>query len=161
MSMRLSEHATFDIVSPSGTDVGGTTASTAYRSFQNYSRVCTYVELGTWNGSDDLDQCRLEAAQDTSGTGAGELTTDASGGDYDTDNPIDADGDFVIMEARAEDLDVEGSDDAIRSTVGEDGNSGTDDVMACQVSYGYAYPQKELQGAASTGSQVYVDPKIA
>ena len=55
MSMRLSEHAAFDIVSPSATDVGGTTASTAYRAFKNFSRVCTYVELGTWNASDDLE----------------------------------------------------------------------------------------------------------
>jgi hypothetical protein len=158
VSMRLSEHAVFDIVSPSGTDVGGTTASTAYRSFASFSRVDAYVELGTWNGSDDLDHCRLEAAQDTSGTGAGELTSDASGGNYDTDSPIDADGDFVVLSARSEDLDVEGADDAIRTTVGEDGNSGVDDVMAVQVSYGSAYPQKELQGAASSGEKVYVDP---
>lgn len=158
VSMRLSEHAVFDIVSPSGTDVGGTTAATAWRDVKNFTRVCTYVELGTWDSSDDLDQCRLEAAQDTSGTNSGELTSDASGGDYDTDSPIDADGDFVIMEARAEDLDVEGSDDAIRSVVGEGGNTGTDDVMAVQVAYGYAYPQKELQGAASSGEKVYVNP---
>ena len=157
MSQRLSEHAVFDIQSPSATDVGGTTASTAWRSVKNFTRMMGYVELGTWNASDDLDHCRMEAAQDTSGTGSGELTTDASGGNYDTDSPVDADGDFVIIEARAEDLDVEGGDDAIRVTVGEDGNSGTDDVMAVAVAYGYAYPKKELQGAASSGSQVYVD----
>lgn len=158
MSMRLSEHATFAIQSPSATDVGGTTASTAYVSLKNYARAAGYVELGTWNASDDLDHCRLDAAQDTSGTGVGELTTDASGGDYDTDYPIDADGDFVILEMRAEDLDVEGADVTLRLTVGEDGNSGTDDVMAVLVRYGYAYPQKELQGAAASGSQVYVNP---
>ena len=156
MSMRLSEQAVFDIVSPSGTDVGGTTASTAYRSVKNFARVCTYIELGTWNAGDDLDHARQEAAQDTSGTGSAEFTTDASGGDYDTDSPVDADGDFVIIETRSEQLDVEGSDVTIRTTVGEDGNSGTDDVMAVQVAYGAAYPQKELQGAASAGSQVYV-----
>jgi len=158
MSERLSEDGVFDIVSPSATDVGGTTAATAYRSVKNFNRVCTYVELGTWNASDDLDHCRLEAAQDTSGTGSGELTSDASGGNYDTDSPIDADGDFVIIEARGEQLDVEGADVTIRSVVGEDGNSGVDDVMACQVAYGAAYRQKEQQGAASSGSKVYVDP---
>jgi hypothetical protein len=156
MSMQLSEQAVFDIVSPSATDVGGTTASTAYRSVKNFARVCTYVELGTWNASDDLDTCRLEAAQDTSGTGSDELTTDASGGDYDTDSPIDADGDFVVLEVRADQLDVEGDDVTIRSTVGEGGNSGTDDVMAVQVAYGSAYPKKELQGTASAGEKVYV-----
>jgi len=158
MAMRLSEHATFAIQSPSATDVGGTTASTAYVAMKNYARACGYVELGTWNASDDLDHCRLEAAQDTSGTGVGELTSDESGGDYDTDYPIDADGDFVVLEMRAEDLDVEGGDDSLRLTVGEDGNTGTDDVMAVLVRYGYAYPQKELQGAATSGSQVYVSP---
>ena len=157
MGMRLSETAVIDLQSPSATDVGGTTASTAYRSQKNFTRVMSYAELGTWNASDDLDHCRQEAAQDTSGTGAGELTSDASGGNYDTDNAIDADGDFVLIETRAEDLDVEGSDVAVRTTVGEDGNSGTDDVMAVQVTYGAAHPQKELQGAASTGSKVYVD----
>jgi len=158
MSMRLSEHGVFDIQSPSATDVGGTTASTDYRDCKNFTRMMAYVELGTWNASDDLDHCRMEAAQDTSGTGVGELTTDASGGNYDTDSPIDADGDFVIIEARAEDLDVEGGDDCVRVTVGEDGNTGTDDVMAVMVCYGYAYPQKELQGAAVAGEKVYVDP---
>ena len=158
MSMRLSEHAAFDIQSPSATDIGGTNAPTGWRDFKNFSRVCSYVELGTWNSSDDLDECRLEAAQDTSGTGSGELTSDASGGNYDTDNPVDADGDFVILEARSEDLDVEGGDDAIRTYVAEGGNSGVDDCMAIQVAYGYAYPQKELQGAATTGSKVYVNP---
>ena len=157
MSMRLSEHAVFDIQSPSATDVGGTTAATAWRSMKNFARMMMYVEIGTWNASDDLDHCRMEAAQDTSGTNSGELTTDASGGNYDTDSPIDADGDFVIIEARAEDLDVEGLDHAVRGVVGEDGDSGTDDVMAIMVSYGYAYPKKELQGVASA-SNVYVDP---
>ena len=157
MGMRLSETAVIDLQSPSATDVGGTTASTAYRSQKNFTRVMSYAELGTWNASDDLDHCRQEAAQDTSGTGAGELTSDASGGNYDTDNAIDADGDFVLIETRAEDLDVEGADVAVRTTVGEGGNSGTDDVMAVQITYGAAYPQKELQGAASTGSKVYVD----
>jgi len=158
MSNRLSEASVFDIVSPSGTDVGGTTASTAWRSLKNFSRSMGYVELGTWNASDDLDQCRFEAAQDTDGTGSGELTTDGSGLNYDTDNPVDADGDFVILEVRAEDLDVEGSDVAVRITVGEDAGSGTDDVMAVMVSYESAYQRKELQGAAVTGSKVYVDP---
>jgi len=41
--------------------------------------------------------------------------------------------------------------------VGEDGNSGTDDVMAVMVTYGSAYPKKEQQGAASA-SNVYADP---
>jgi hypothetical protein len=158
MSMRLSEHATFDLLETS--DIGGTNAqnSGGWLSMKNYSRVMAYVELGTWNSSDDLDECRLQQATDSSGTSAKDFTTDASGGDYDTDAPIDADGDFVIIEARAEDLDVDNGFDYIRLYVAEGGNSGTDNVTGVVVRYGYAYPKKELQGAASSGSKVYVKP---
>ena len=158
MSMRLSEHASFDLLETS--DIGGTNAQNAggYLSMKNYSRVMALVVLGTWNASDDLDECRLQQATDSSGTSVKDFTTDASGGDYDTDNPIDADGDFVIIEARAEDLDVDNGFDHIRLYVAEGGNSGTDNVTGVVVRYGYAYPKKELQGAASTGSQVYVNP---
>ena len=116
------------------------------------------VVLASWDSSDDLDECRLQQATDSSGTSVKDFTTDASGGDYDTDNPIDADGDFVIIEARAEDMDVDGGFDHIRLYVAEGGNTGTDNVTGVVVRYGYAYPKKELQGAASTGSQVYVNP---
>ena len=158
MSQRLSEHATFDLLETS--DIGGTNAqnSGGYLSMKNYSRVMAYVELGTWNSSADLDECRLQQATDSSGTSVKDFTTDASGGDYDTDNPIDADGDFVIIEARAEDLDVDNGFDHIRLYVAEGGNSGTDNVTGVVIRYGYAYPKKELQGAASTGSKVYVNP---
>jgi hypothetical protein len=158
MSMRLSEHASFDLLETS--DIGGTNAqnSGGYLSMKNYSRVMAYVELGTWNASDDLDECRLQQATDSSGTSVKDFTTDASGGDYDTDAPIDADGDFVIIEARAEDLDVDNGFDYIRLYVAEGGNSGTDNVTGVVVRYGYAYPKKELQGAASSGSKVYVKP---
>ena len=157
MSMRLSEHAAFAIQSPSGTDIGGTNANTGYVAVKNYARACMYVELGTWNASDDLDECRIQQATDTSGTSVKDLTSDASGGNYDTDSPVDADGDFVVVEVRGEDLDVDSGFDTVRGYVAEAGNSGTDDCMAVLVTYGYAYPQKELQGAASSGSQVYVD----
>tara|TARA_Y100000310_G_C20491880_1_gene719658 strand:+ start:53 stop:544 length:492 start_codon:yes stop_codon:yes gene_type:complete len=161
MSMRLSEHGTFALQSPSATDVGGTTANIgSWSDMKNYARAVMYTELGTWNASDDLDHCRIEEADDSSGSNSGELTSDASGGNYDTDSPIDADGNFVIIEVRAEDMDVDNANPRryIRGVVGEDGNSGTDDCMAVLVRYGYAYPQKELQGAASSGAQVYADP---
>lgn len=156
--MRLSEHAAVSLLNPSASDVGGTTLATSWVSMKNFARAMAYVELGTWNASDDLDHCRIEQATDNAGAGSKELTTDASGGNYDTDNPIDADGNFVIIEIRAEDLDADGGFDFIRLVVGEDGNTGVDDVGGFLIRYGYAYPQKELQGAASTGAQVYVDP---
>ena len=140
-------------------DIGGTNAQNngGYLSMKNYARVMAYVEIGTWDSSDDLDECRLQQATDSSGTSVKDLTSDASGGNYDTDNPVDADGDFVVLEARAEDMDVDNGFDYVRLYVAEGGNSGTDNVAGVLIRYGYAYPKKELQGAASTGSQVYVD----
>mgnify|MGYP006407188521 FL=1 len=158
MAMRLSEHASIDLMDLA--DIGGTNAQNngSYLSMKNYSRVMAYVEIGTWDSSDDLDECRLQQATDSSGTSVKDFTTDASGGDYDTDNPVDADGDFVIIEARAEDMDVDSGFDYVRLYVAEGGNSGTDNVAGVLIRYGYAYPKKELQGAASTGSKVYVKP---
>ena len=157
MSQRLSEHADIDLMVEQ--DIGGTNASNdgGYLSMKNYARALFYVELGTWDSGDDLDECRIQQATDSSGTSVKDLTTDASGGNYDTDNPIDADGDFVIIEIRAEDMDVDNGFDFIRGYVAEGGNTGVDNVMGVLIRYGYAYPKKELQGAASTGSQVYVD----
>ena len=157
MSQRLSEHADIDLMVEQ--DIGGTNASNdgGWLSMKNYARALFYVELATWDSSDDLDECRIQQATDSSGTSAKDLTTDASGGNYDTDNPVDADGDFVIIEIRAEDMDVDNGFDFIRGYVAEGGNSGVDNVMGVLIRYGYAYPKKELQGAASTGAQVYVD----
>ena len=160
MSMRLSEHAATDFLEQA--DIGGTNAQNAggYLSMADYSRAYARVELGTWNGTDDLDECRFQQASDSSGTGVKDLTTDASGGNYDTDAPIDADGDFVVIEVRGEDFDIDSSFEHIRLYVAEAGNSGTDNVFGVVARYGYAYPQKELQGAASTGSKVYVSTDV-
>jgi len=158
--MRLSEHAATDFLEQA--DIGGTNAQNAggYLSMTDYARAYARVELGTWNGTDDLDECRFQQASDSSGTGVKDLTTDASGGNYDTDNPIDADGDFVVLEVRGEDFDIDSSFEHIRLYVAEAGNSGTDNIFGVVARYGYAYPQKELQGAASTGSQVYVSTDV-
>jgi hypothetical protein len=157
MSQRLSEHASIDMMVEQ--DIGGTNAQNdgGYLSMKNYARALFYVELGTWDSGDDLDECRIQQATDSSGTSVKDLTSDASGGNYDTDNPADADGDFVVIEVRGEDMDTDGGFDYIRGYVAEGGNSGVDNVMGVLIRYGYAYPKKELQGAASTGSQVYVD----
>lgn len=155
MAMRISEHASITIIETA--DIGGTNATSGWLSMKNYSRALGYIELGTWDSSDDLDEARFQQASDSSGTGAKDLTTDASGGNYDTDNPVDADGNFVIIEIRAEDMDVDNGFDYIRLYCAEGGNTGVDNVTGVVIRYGYAYPKKELQGAASTGAQVYVD----
>ena len=157
MNMRLSEHADFDLLET--TDIGGTNTqnSGGWLSMKNYGRAMAYVELGSWDSSDDLDQCRFQQATSSGGAGSKDLTTDGTGLNYDSSSPIDADGNFVIIEIRAEDLDVDNGYNYIRLYVAEGGNSGTDRVTGVVVRYDYAYPQKELQGAAASGSRVYVD----
>lgn len=156
MSQRLSEHAAFTLIET--TDIGGTNVTSGWVSMKNFARAMAYVEIGTWDATDDLDECRIEQGKTSAGTGAKDLTSDAAAGDYDTDNPVDADGDFVIIEIRAEDMDIDGTFDHIRLYLAEAGNTGVDNVTAILIRYGYAYPRKEVNGAATTGSKVYVQP---
>jgi hypothetical protein len=139
-------------------DIGGTNAATPWVSMETFKEVFAYVEIGTFDAGDDLDECRLEQAQDGSGTGAKDLTTDASGGNYDTDNPVDADGNFVILEASREDLDVENGFKYVRLKVAEGGNTGVDNVTAFLIRHGADHQVAEKNGAAVTGEKVYVRP---
>lgn len=164
--MRVSEHSLISPIDllnavggePFQADVGGTNGQTGYENMKNYSRVMAYVEIGTWNATDDLDECRLQQASDSAGTGVKDLTTDAAAGNYDTDNPVDADGDFVLIEARAENLDIDAGFEFVRFYVAEISNTGVDTANGYMLLYGFAYPQKQVQGAAVTGSKVYVEP---
>ena len=140
------------------TDIGGTNAATGWVSMAEFERAFGYVEIGTWNATDDLDECRLQQATDADGTGAKDLTTDASAGNYDTDNPVDADGDFVILQAKASDLDSAGGFTHVRLYVAEGGNTGVDNVTAFLVRYGARSKHAQKNGAAVTGSKVYVTP---
>lgn len=139
-------------------DIGGTNASTSWVSMKGYDGVYAKVILGTWNASDDLDECRLEQATDASGTGAKDLTTDGSGLNYDTANPVDADGDTVVLEAKAEDLDVANGFTHVRLYVAEGGNTGVDNVTGVLIRHGAANKRAQLEAAAVTGSVVYVKP---
>ena len=139
-------------------DIGGTNASTGWVSMAGFTRIFAYAEIGTWNASDDLDECRLEQATDASGTGAKDLTTDAAAGNYDTSNPVDADGDFVILEAKVEDMDVAGGFTHVRLYVAEGGNTGTDNVTGFLIRYGAHHKYAARNGGPTTGSKVYVNP---
>ena len=139
-------------------DIGGTSATTSYVSMEGFDRAFAYIEIGTWNASDDLDTCKLLQATDTSGTSSKDLTTSGSGSNYDSDSPVDADGDFVIIDIRAENLDTVNGFKTIALTVAEGGNSGTDNVTAFIVRFSSKYKQKQKNGAATAGSKVYVTP---
>ena len=154
MGMKGSEQ--FAVTLLETTDIGGTSATTSYVSMENFDRATAYVEIGTWNASDDLDSCHFLQATDSSGTSSKGLTTSASGGDYDTDAPVDADGNFVMLDMRAENLDTNNGFTHIALYVAEGGNTGADNVTGFVLRHSPRYAAKELNGAASTGAQVYV-----
>lgn len=145
-----------DIALLETSDIGGTNAQAGAVDMREFENVFAYVEVGTWNATDDLDECRLE--QDDGGGNWKDLTTDASGGNYDTDAPVDADGNFVILEARAEDLDVEGGFYLVRLYVAEAGNTGVDNVTGFIFGHNARHKYSERNGAATTGAKVYVRP---
>lgn len=136
-------------------DIGGTSLNTSWVSMKNFAKATLYAEVGTWDSSDDVDTLKIQQATDSSGTSAKDLTTSASGGNYDTDAPLDADGDFAYIEINAEDLDTDNGFTHIRGTAAEAGNSGTDNITLILLRYGAKYPAKELAGAATSGSKVY------
>lgn len=143
------------------TDIGGTNSAGSsdavhWVSMENFRSFLCLVELGTWNAGDDLDTCKLEQAQDASGTGKKDLTTSGSGLNYDSDNPVDADGNQVILECQADDLDVSNGFTHVRVYLAEAGNSGTDNVSAVYVRCGARDAYSNLMGAPATGETVYV-----
>ena len=142
-----------------GTNTGSTGNWATYLSMENFARADAFIEIGTWNATDDLDTCKLQQATDSSGTSVKDLTTSASGGNYDTDNPVDADGNTVHISIKAEDHDTDNGFTHIRVYVAEGGNSGVDNVSGAIIRSGAAHKRKELAGDASTGATVYVTPR--
>lgn len=139
-----------------GTNTAGSSDAVHWTDMRGFTRCLVVVELGTWNAADDLDTLKIEQAQDASGTGKKDLTTSASGGNYDTDTPLDADGDKAYMNIRAEDLDVDGGFTHIRVYAAEAGNTGVDNISAVYIKD----PQVKraaINGDASA-SLVYVAP---
>lgn len=143
------------------TDIGGTNSAGSndalhWFDMSQAAEFLCMVQLGTWNGTDDLDTCKLEQATSSAGAGKKDLTTSASGGDYDTANPVDATGDQVWLECRASDLDVVNGYRYVRVYLAETGNTGVDNVSAVYVARKLSKAYAERNVAAAAGSKVYV-----
>jgi hypothetical protein len=151
----LGSHDFGDIAILETSDIGGTDAQAGSIDMRKWHSAFAYVEIGTWDAGDDLDECRLEQGD---GSTWKDLTTDASGGDYDTDDPVDADGDWVILEAQDEDLDVENGFYLVRLYVAEAGNTGVDNITGFILGHNAKTKTSQKNGAAVTGSKVYVRP---
>ncbi len=143
------------------TDIGGTNSAGGddaahWFDMANFGSFLCMVELGTWNSTDDLDTCKLEQATSSAGAGKKDLTTSSATGDYDTDAPVDADGDRVFLEVQASDLDVNNGYRYVRVYLAETGNTGVDNVSAVYVARRARYPKSQLPVTAAAGSKVYV-----
>ncbi len=114
------------------------------------------AELGTWHATDDLDTAKIQQATSSAGAGIKDLTTSESGGDYDTDAPIDADGDSVTFDIRAEDLDAANGFRYVRFYAAEVTGTGTDNISCTAIRATARYAKEELTAAAVAGEIVYV-----
>ena len=129
----------------------------AWQDMSPFMQVFAKVRLGAFDAADVLNVCKLQQAQDAAGTGAKDLTTAASGGDYDSDNPVKAAGDQVILEAQAADLDVAGGFRYVRVYCAVTGNTGPDNVEGVIELHDAHHEYAQREGAASA-SKVYVRP---
>jgi hypothetical protein len=168
MSVRLSEDAklvalpTIDIGGTDSETIGSGTSWETWQDMANFDRVTALVELGpTWNASDDLDVCKLQQATSAAGAGAKDLTTSGSGLDYDSDTPIDAATNQVVLEARADQLDVDNGFRFVRVFVSEAGDTGTDECHGCLILHSARHGKAERHAAAAAGEMVYVTPTVS
>ncbi len=142
-----------------GTDTAGANDALHWVSLANFQSFMCVLELGTWNAADDLDGCKLEQATSSTGTGKKDLTTSGSGAtyDYNTAAPVDADGDQVILECNASDLDVDNGYKFVRVLASEAGNTGTDNVSAVYIRSNPRDAYNNVNAAAVAASIVYVN----
>ena len=131
---RLSANAISEMVLEQ-TDIGGTNAQSIYVDMKGVDSVHFDITLGTtsgtstgWDAADTLDTCRLYQATSALGAGAKNLGTAL------TANDPSAAGEKYVLEAKAEDLDVENGFRYIACYVAESGNTEVDNVTihACR-----------------------------
>jgi len=153
MGFRLSEDAAITLAETA--DIGGTAISTSYVSMEGFNNAVAYVEIGTWDSGDDLDVYKIQQATDSSGTSVKDLTTSGSGSNYDSDAPLDADGNFGIIEIKAENLDTTNGFTHIRATASEAGNTGVDNATLFLIRYGAKHKEEQKNATAVSGEKFY------
>lgn len=121
-----------------------------------YHDIYAKLKIGaTWDANDNVTTCKLQQCTAADGTGAKDLTTSSATGDYDTDTPIDATGNTVVLEARAEDMDMDNGFYYVRLYAASTDNTGQDDVLGVIVLYNARNKYAEREAAASAGAVVY------
>lgn len=139
-----------------GTNTAGSDNAVQWQSMAGVKRAICIAILSAWDALDDVDTAKLQQASDSAGTGIKDLTTSSSTGDYDTDTPIDALGDWIIFDVKPEDLDVANGFNHVRFYGAETGNTGPDLIAAWwvfEMEDGYA----ERSGATVAASKLYIN----
>jgi hypothetical protein len=139
-----------------GTNSAGSSDAVHWVDMAGYNSFLCLVEIGTWDAGDDLDTCKLEQATSSAGAGKKDLTTSSATGNYDTDAPVDADGDQVILEVQADDFDVDNGFHFVRVYLAETGNTGVDNVSAVYLRADARDAYTNLLVAPVAGSKIYV-----
>ena len=129
-----------------------------------YHEIYAKVVLGlTWNASDDLLTVKLQQCTSAAAAGAKDLTTVGSGATYgyDSDTPLDALTNSVVLEANTQDMDAEGGFKYLRVYAATTSNTGTDEVYGVLILYNARDKYAQREGAASAGVTMYVDTSPA
>lgn len=144
-------------------DIGGTNAQTDWAPMRDFDRVFAMLTIGTFNASDKVTTLKLQQATSAAGAGVKDLTTSGAGAtnQYDsTNNPLGVvSGDFAILEARGEDLDVNNGFRYVRMFAAATGNTGTDDVSGFLMIHGAENAKKNQQGAPAANTALYINPQ--
>jgi hypothetical protein len=128
-------------------DIGGTTDTTKYVEMKNFDQVTFVVYLGNtfegtatnWNAADALDAFKLVQATDAAGTSSKDIT-----GATNDQTAVGAAGNAYAITIHAAAMDMANSFDFVAATVGEDDNTGTDNVTVIAARYHSRYKQDNL-----------------
>ncbi len=143
-------------------NVRNNNVQTVWFSMAEYDRIFAYVQCdhATWNSSDGVTTLKLQQAKDSSGTSAKDITTSGAGLNYNTTNDtLTASDSKAILECRAEDMDQNNGFLYARLYAASTGNTGADNLFGFAIAYNAAHQRKQLQGAYTAATLVYVTPQ--
>lgn len=150
-------------------NVRNTNVQTAWIDTRDFDAFYAYVQCDhtTWNGADGLttlkfQQASAKASDYAAGTGTKDVTTSGAGSNYNTTNDtLTASDSFAILDCRAEDMDQNGGFRYLRLFAASTGNTGADNLFGFVIAFRNAHKHKQIQGAYTAATKVYVRPGVA
>lgn len=142
-------------------NVRNTNVQTAWVDMRDFEQIFAFVECdaATWNGADGVTTLKLQQATSSAGAGVKDLTTSGAGSNYNTSNDtLTASGSIAILEARAENMDMNGGFRYVRLYAASTGNTAADQLFGFMEISRAGHKKAKQQGAYSAAVQVYVTP---